>query len=340
MAPIKKLTLILAIAFGLSLSYHLFVKKGLNQYHYHSVTKFNELFLEKGVQRDVLFLGSSVVHRGINPRVIDSICGINSYNAGLDGTSLFEFYYLLKSYLVNNPAPKCALLNLDAFSFRLDQHTFYFPLYVNYTSNPELANMISQRGYSAPVYKSMPFVVLSDLDDNSKGTFLKGIMGSNDMKPGDFHYKGYLSNGNETLKGDTTTRYYKVKVDTGSIQYLDKINALCKQKNIRLILNCAPIFREASFTVDQDINRSVTEMITAYAQKNNLDFLRGDLQSSLAHNPNYFANHGHLNVPGATAYSKWLAEQLNKVNILHLPNQNKPEMEDMAAAAPDLAVNR
>ncbi len=88
------------------------INKGYRKFN----MKFTELF-EGHTNHDVLFLGSSRVYYLINPKIIDSVCGVDSYNAGIDGGNLFEFKTSFDAYLQNHPSPRLVVLNIDLHSF-------------------------------------------------------------------------------------------------------------------------------------------------------------------------------------------------------------------------------
>jgi len=55
---------------------------------------------------DIIFMGNSVTQQGINPAIIDSLLGANSYNMAMGGGSIYENELMLRNYLISNKKPK------------------------------------------------------------------------------------------------------------------------------------------------------------------------------------------------------------------------------------------
>ncbi len=84
---------------------------------------------------DVIFIGSSRIYVHIDPRIIDSVCGVNSYNLGLDGSSITEQLPVLKKYMQKHRAPKLIVLGLDYGTLNAANLPFDYPVYYNYMSD-------------------------------------------------------------------------------------------------------------------------------------------------------------------------------------------------------------
>ena len=115
-APIKRILVSCILAYIICLLSFLIIKKEIDRYKKHTTSRLTEIFCNK-TNYDVLFLGSSRTHLIINPAIIDSICKVNSYNAGMEGANLYEFDMVLKAYLENHPSPQWLVLTIDLHSF-------------------------------------------------------------------------------------------------------------------------------------------------------------------------------------------------------------------------------
>jgi len=60
----------------------------------------------KNKDYDIIFMGNSVPQQGVNPAVIDSLMGIESYNMAMGGGSILENELMLRNYLIFNQKPK------------------------------------------------------------------------------------------------------------------------------------------------------------------------------------------------------------------------------------------
>src|SRR5438445_6202232 len=146
MQPIKRLLIALLLTVAIcQLSFVVFTKQ-VQKYEVHNTERLSELLLNH-TYYDLIFLGSSRTHFGVNPKIIDSICGLRSYNAGVEGGNLYEFEMMLKSYLENHPSPRYVVLNFDLHSFADTSRIFNYPVYFPYTSNKVIDTYMSDNGY-------------------------------------------------------------------------------------------------------------------------------------------------------------------------------------------------
>ena len=60
----------------------------------------------KNKDYDIIFMGNSVTQQGVNPAIIDSLLGANSYNMATGGGSILESELMLRNYLISNEKPK------------------------------------------------------------------------------------------------------------------------------------------------------------------------------------------------------------------------------------------
>ena len=93
-----KIICIIILAFAGVSGCLLVVQKGLRIYSNHSTERLTEILADT-TNFQMIFIGSSRTHTSINPRIIDSILDINSYNAGVEGGNLFEFNMIFNAYV-------------------------------------------------------------------------------------------------------------------------------------------------------------------------------------------------------------------------------------------------
>lgn len=77
---------------------------------------------------DFLILGSSRAYSGYNPKIIDSVLGVNSYNMGTPSQDIAETYYILKEIFCYQK-PKVVVL--DNFIESTDTNISYYPILTN-----------------------------------------------------------------------------------------------------------------------------------------------------------------------------------------------------------------
>ncbi len=311
MKPIQRIIAVIVLAAILCQLSFVLMKYGIDKYEATRKDKLSELLL-KSTNYDLLFIGSSRTHLTVNPRIIDSVCGVNSYNAGIEGGNLFEFNMMLQAYLENHPAPKWMVLTLDLHSFVSDYNFFEHIQYFSFTKNKVIHQYLNRNGHPTLQLKLFPFLELTEYDDNTKGYFIKGLLGQSRIPAGDFQYKGYLSNTQQQIvAAGSPVKLQKIEMSESRKKFLADILTTCKKNNINLVFTYAPEYKQllqAAYT-----NRSeVFEYINTVAAESNIPFFRDD-SLSICNDPTLFVNAGHLNRKGADLYSIILAGQLKKV---------------------------
>ena len=137
MKPITQILTSVVFTFLLSLGAYIIIDQGLNKFYIHKEERLNEIF-KNDTNHDILFIGSSRTHTTINPKIVDSICNSNSYNAGVEGGNLLEFKMTWDAYLENHPAPRVLVLTLDINSFDLSRKFFNYTQYFSYLNNTQI----------------------------------------------------------------------------------------------------------------------------------------------------------------------------------------------------------
>ncbi|MEQ1796538.1 MAG: hypothetical protein ABL872_01230 [Lacibacter sp.] len=287
------------------------IKYEINKYEVHRAERLNEL-LYKSTNYDLLFIGSSRTHLTVNPRIIDSICSVNSYNAGIEGGNLFEFNMMLQAFLENHPPPKDIVLTLDLRSFVSDYDFFNYTQYFSFTKNKVIRDYLNRQGYSTVRFQLLPFLEVTEYDHNTKGYFLKGLLGYSEIREGDFQYKGYVSNTNrqmDSVAPDLHTT--KAELSQSRKKCLDDIIQTCKQKKISIIFTYAPEYK-GMLQHSVSNSKEVLNYIDSVAVQNSIPFFRDD-RLSICSDPKLFVNAGHLNRDGADLYSAILANHLKNL---------------------------
>jgi hypothetical protein len=291
----------------------MFVRTGLHKYNNHSTARLTEI-LENTTYYDILFIGSSRTHTTINPRIIDSICKVSSYNAGIEGGNLFEFKMTYNAFLQNHPSPKLLILTIDLSSFNLQKKFFNYTQYFPFLNNRVIDSSLSNNGHNTMTQKIVPFLSIVDFDDYSRSNAIKGLTGEGaQIAEGEFQYKGYLSNTNNFISSIKTSRAVsQIAVGEDAINDLRDILEICKKNNTRLIFTYAPEF---NFELQKQTSNSkqILAMISRIAKENNIEYMRGD-SLGICSDPKLFVNFGHLNTKGAAEYSGILAKDLLKNN--------------------------
>jgi hypothetical protein len=310
MPPIKKLIYALLIGLLLSSICSFLLSKGLKKYYVEQNKKYEKTFADSSYF-DILFVGSSRVHNNINPKIVDSITKLKSFNAGTDGANLFESKIIIESFLENHPAPKKILLCVDLFSFNTKNKLFNYTYYLPFAKNKKIASVLSSLDHNTSLYNYFPFLQMADYDDYAKTNALKGYVGKTELGKNQNQYEGFVSLGNETLQTDKVNIPTEtVFVDTTGTKALQDILLLCNKNNIKLNLFYAPEYK-AMWQKKVTNAYNIFNIIDSFSQKNQLPFLRYD-ENEICNNAQYFNNVRHLNNDGANVFSRIVGEDIVK----------------------------
>ncbi|MFY7652341.1 MAG: hypothetical protein ACOVQE_06540 [Chitinophagaceae bacterium] len=310
-SPIFKLFLAALFSWLLCSLLYAFFLQSLQKYEVNNTERLTELLTAK-TQHDVLFIGSSRVHFHINPKIVDSVAKLSTYNAGIQGGKMEDFEMILLAYLENHPAPKMLSLTIDLISFDNEKPMFNYPVYFPFAQkNKVIKHYLQKNGY-LPWYKEwFPFLRMTDYDDNAKGNLLKYWMGRTEINPGEFQYKGYISNTDVIIQQEPiVSNTFELQVTNKSWKSFERIIKLCQQKKIAVMLSYAPEYKKA---YQRQVKNApfIFGKITYFAKQNKIPFYRDDLLN-LSENANYFANVTHLNKEGARVYSLYFGNRLNE----------------------------
>ena len=310
MSPIKKLLFSLLIGLFFSSVCSFWLSNGLNKYYTELHKKLKSTFVDS-TNYDLLFVGSSRVMNNVNPKIIDSITTLKSFNAGTSGANVYESKVIIESYLENHPAPKSIYVGLDLFSFNTKNKLFNYTYYLPFTENKKLVSELNLLDHNTTLYKYLPFLQLADYDDYAKTNAIKGILSKKELIQNQTEYKGFVSLGNEVL--DTSNLIIggeTVVIDLVGENTLNEILLLCKKRNIKLSFFYAPEYK-AMWQKKVTNAQFVFSMIDSFSQKNNIAFLRYDT-IQICNNPLYFNNVRHLNNEGANMFSEIFAKDIKQ----------------------------
>ena len=311
-----KIVITLVLGIGASILFYKVIQKGFSGFHRHKVARVQEIFKDTAFN-DVIYVGSSRTHTTIYPSVVDSITGMTSYNAGVEGGNLFEFKMTLEGYLASHPAPGLLVLTIDPKSFDLSRKIFFPIQYFDVVDNPAVRESFRElKDYKRFFIKHLPFLRVIYFDEITKIQSVKGLFGDNEfVQLNLFQDKGFLSNG---YKCAEDSEYYKSEsisiTDEGRVK-LQEMIGICKTKGIDIMLVFAPEFDFKYQSIFSNFNEFIG-VVDSFAKNNNIPFYRDD-SLGMRSNRCYFANYGHVNTYGAIEYSKILGKR-----VLAWKNQN------------------
>lgn len=308
-AIIKSSVFVLLIVLILSLLNPIFVLKPE-----HRRKLYQGLYKDTEAPFDVVLLGSSHMHSGINPNVLWNKYGITSFNYGTGGQPINVTYYLLKEILKKHTNP---VVVVDLY-------------YLGYTEN------YGKSGYIRYVLDSMK-TSLNKIEAVINCTpksywityvfpFLRFHTRWKELNQEDFYYnyeKNYYTKGfaatqdkyGKDNKSDATITE-KADIPPESKEYLMKIIRLSKEKDFKLVFINVPYDSTITDAAPSWVKDS-TKMfntVSEIAKENNIPFidynkkineLGFDFKSDMS-------NGDHMNVWGSekvsTLFGKYLVE--------------------------------
>lgn len=286
------------------------------QSFYISFKKNDEIFRQH-LDYDVLLLGSSRMEHTVNPRILDSVLGCHSYNAGAEGATLVEMKMLLQACLRLHAKPKLIVISLDFSAMNTGEKFIFYPVYLPYADVREVEDELIKQRIPTKLYSIVPFMRLTEMDDYYKGALIKVITRKTELSQNDFFYRGYVSNGVGIVVNENKLNPVDIPVTEAGKQALRDICNISTREKIELAFTYSP---EYNFNNQKNI-RNFKEVMNFYksvAESYQIKYWRND-SLSMCKVRNYFANAGHVNREGADIYSAILAGQLKQSYIVNYP---------------------
>jgi uncharacterized membrane protein len=313
--PLIKYFLIIIISAGiLSLCATAVVNKGLTRSGVDFYGKINAA-TDASKNTSLLIVGSSRALVHLDPYILDSVTGLNSFNYGLNSGSVKTWYNLIKSAVNFQPNVKAIILNVDYSMFDPEKDPYKDAYY--YPVEKKIPGLMF---YDSGKVDLMHRAVLFDIslyDDYAKYAAIDGWLRPGRVSPG--VYKGYYpyqeqrNNFNTIPQLDTAKK--EVVFSSGGVKIFNDFIYLCKQKNIKLICVMAPYYKK--YTPEKYCTNffTITDSIRKISQKNNIPFF--DLSNTkIAWEKDYFFDINHLNKKGASVYSLAVADSLKNYLIV------------------------
>lgn len=306
----KKIIIYTLITIGLMYFLQWFIYKGLQLNKEGVYHKYSTIFFKKNIY-DALILGSSRAEMHYDTSLLDSLTGLNAFNAGVSGASTKMSYVVLKSYLLNSKIPKTIFLEMDFHISHLKTDTiFNFPRYFCYLSNPILYSELKKIDSRFMQFKYNPFYSLPFSGINSLSPAVHGWLGKSANY--DFFYeKGFFKN--------TIVDYYdhfEIKRFTGDIhpetrQYLDSFIVFAKRNKCQLVLTISPVFKNAETEVLN--KKKIINEFENIAFSNHIDFINLSADSTISNHQHFFEDNYHMMLNGAQVYTRKIATFYNNI---------------------------
>lgn len=271
--------------------------------------KLRQTFIEKN-DFDLLVIGSSRAECQFYTPLIDSALKLRSFNIGMIGSVMPLTRATLEAYLVNSKAPKYVVLNIDIHSFSDNPDTVYnFPRYFAFLENEKLYEGLKARDKRFAYFKYLPFYSMPFYSSRYLNSSLRGWTG----KPGKYdadYEQGFAPHVRKNRLGDfDTIPVFDHAAPAFVWTELAKINQVCKQNNIELVLVASPLFHRRQEKV---INYSDNLLyFRSFAKTHNLIFLDLSLDP-IRMNKDLYADPTHLSKEGAILFTRHFCAEIGQ----------------------------
>jgi len=269
---------------------------------YYPFSTWNDI-VDGKLNSDTWILGSSRAWVQYNPRILDSILDISSYNLGLNAQFLFlnlQSYQIAQAY---NSRPKYVILDLFYESLTMDEAPISRYFYMPYIFKHKLRKIIKHNQEINPFYFYLPYYRYYSEKGNDVW-FVNEIGGYKGFMPKDAKWD------DENLSSTDTVHYKK---ESDAIKLLDDFIAGCKKYNIDVILIHSPFYREGFEKIQN--HQEMMTMFKNIADRHHIPFL-DYTNDPICYDTAYFYNAMHLNARGADLFSTKLAHDLDSLNLI------------------------
>ena len=310
----RLLVYIIAISIMGFLGAWLFFSFAYNPHNRNDMSNF-EFLLSNKDSFDIIALGSSRTQTMVNPIIIDSISGLNSFNFGLDAVGILELRMLLLKFLQIHPKPLLILLNIDYNGFYSKGFLYNTTDYYKYLNDSIINHALCPYNINYGNYfvrKANELSRMFGSTDNEKSNTL--FKHANNKLNGFHNYpnnKGFLAT--ETIWNEKSEKSLNLKLNAlydeqGFFLFKDFIG-ICKKNSIKLILVHAPILNSIR---DHIINYDeILKRVKNISRETETPYWEYDTMK-ICSDKKYFTDLNHLNINGANIYSTQLAIDIKK----------------------------
>ena len=307
----KKLFIALLVSLGLCYVTGAYFDK---RYKKNFATLFfnsTDTILDQSKKYDIILLGNSRVHFGLNPFYIDSITGLSSYNFGIGGSDAAMLSLNTSLYLQNHPPPAYAIIGSD-ISLLTDNKAIQSQChYLFYLSNDSVYSTLRHYNASLLIARYLPFLKYSFFDAYNRAFIFR-------EKP-EFErfehnvYKGFINPhhaGQQSPLINFIATGQKEILSQASIDMMKQTIKQLKAAGTRIIIVSPPlktgISKEARgkfAEADAVFKNIAAENAALFVNMNNMQPSQN----------NYFTDDLHLNEPGTKIFSRQVGMMIDSL---------------------------
>lgn len=273
--------------------------------------KTDELIKKKD-HFDVVLLGNSRVHFGINPYYLDSVTGLSSYNFANGGADVIDMLLTSKLFMKHHPRPKYVLISADPGMLKRNESLKTLYHYLFYLKDDSMRRYMQMAGFPTLAVRYIPFLKYAIMDEyNRTSIFVQGhpypIFDHN-------NYRGFLNISKDTGKQSQrlyhTERYSNDSIWHPAINLLDELITVWKGNKVQVIFVYPPEKQNAVFQSWKFYKEGIS-IFDSVAKSNKIDCFH--FERDRRFKDAYFVDDIHLNNPGATMYSIMLGDSVLRI---------------------------
>lgn len=261
---------------------------------------------------DIIYLGNSRVHFGINPYYVDSVTGLSSYNFGVGGSDAQELMMIGNLYLQNHRPPKVVVMSVELSTFAPFHSLKTRYPYLYYLNNDTVYKYMRQAYPSVVAARLLPFFKYSFFDEYNRTS----LFNSGKPYPISDHniYRGFINiHQGENFRQEAV---FNVQVTDSIIISADAKNNIENivlnflKAGTKVIVISPPEKTNGSIQLSR-VHRLRDSMVSVATHGKNVhhfDFRRSSIMEN-----KYFTDDIHLSERGAKVFSIQLADSIKTI---------------------------
>lgn len=249
----------------------------------------------------ILVLGSSRAIHHYDPKILEDSLGVTAYNCGLDANGIL-FQYGRLAMMMERYTPKMIIYDaIPQFDIAIkDDPAKYLAWLKRWYGHPAVDSIFND------VAAEEKFKMISNLYQYNEA-FIQ-MLSDNVHPQQKIAYKGYkplegVMNYNPVLTPEEIVEWHPLK-----LKYFKKLISLCKTNDIKLVMVYSPWYGKKS-------SESYTRL-TQLCKDNNIPVIDFYANGNINDSTHLFTDQSHLNIDGATKFTKVLISELRKVDGL------------------------
>jgi hypothetical protein len=264
--------------------------------------KLNQILYDT-TRYDAFFVGTSRVLKNIDPVQFDSVTGISSYNAGIDGANFGLIDMITRHFIQVHHRPRYVFINLDTYTMEKDSSLFYYPQFFPHIQCQGM-DKLALIEPKLLLGKKYPFLAVSYMDDYLKGVAFHAL---SDTCPGcnaTFRHRGFSPIGSADYYNTSDEFPLQYTCDMAGFARLDSLCDYCTKQHCTVIFIMAPIFMSTN-NKQSNAHLYYSLLRGIEARYNIKEF---NYYTDKRFTKNMFYNRTHLNEKGARSYTQILAD--------------------------------